>query len=285
MTTNKIDVEIVDDEGSVIDVTEANASEVRTFDSDATARLKELEAKYSEEARRAADLEMQLNEVVRFAQGTVNENKRLNGLLTSGEKVLIDQAGGRVKAEMAAAEQAFKKAYEDGDTEAMLKAQKAIADLTHQMKQVENFSVAPAPAQAAAPAAVTQDQKPVADPKSKAWIEKNSSWFNKDKPMTGFAIGVHEDLVRSGVKPGTDEYIENLDRRMAEAFPTRFRSAEAAPRQRVVSGQTVAPATRSVGGKSVTKVQITPSMTAVARKLGVPVEAYAEELARMNQNG
>lgn len=288
MTTNKIDVEIVDDEGQVVAATEANSSEVRSFDTDASARLKELEDKYAEQSRRAADLEMQLNEVVRFAQGTVNENKRLNGLLTSGEKVLVDQAQGRVKAEMAAAENAFKKAYEEGDTEAMLKAQKAIADLTHQMKQVENFSTTAKPeidSTVSPPAAVQSNQKPEADPKSKAWIEKNSSWFNKDKPMTGFAIGVHEELVRTGVKPGTDEYINALDARMAEAFPTRFKSADSAPRQRVVTGQTVAPATRSVGGKAVTKVQITPSMTAVARKLGVPVEAYAEELARMNQNG
>ena len=32
------------------------------------------------------------------------------------------------------------------------------------------------------------------------WAEKNP-WFNRDSVMTGFALGVHEDLVKSGTNP------------------------------------------------------------------------------------
>lgn len=284
MTENKIAVEVVDDDGNLIEAPETNESEVRAFDKDADARLKEFQERFESESRRARELEAQLNEVVRFAQGTVNENKRLSTLLSSGEKVLLDQAGSRVKAEMSAAEQAFKKAYEEGDTEQMLKAQKAIADLTHQMKQVENYTPAQ-PQQYAAQPYQPAPRQPQVDPKSEAWIKKNESWWMKDQPMTGFAMGIHTEIVKQGVQPGTDKYIEELDRRMSEAFPDKFQSAQA-PRRRVVSGQSsVAPATRTAGGKTVTKVSITPSMVQTARRLNVPVEAYAEALARMNEDG
>lgn len=285
MGDNKIAVEVVDDDGNpvVIDNNESNESEVRSFDKEAEGRLKDLQEKYEAQARRATELETQLNEVVRFAQGTVSENKRLSGLLSSGEKVLIDQAGNRVKAEMSAAEQAFKKAYEDGDTEAMLKAQKAIADLTHQMHQVQSYTPVQAQPVTPPPAAAP---RPQVDPKSEAWIKKNESWWMKDQPMTGFAMGIHTEIVKQGIQPGTDKYIEELDRRMADAFPNKFQSAGNTPRQRTVYGQSaVAPATRTAGGKTVSKVTITPSMVATARRLNVPVEAYAEELARMNQDG
>jgi hypothetical protein len=284
MSDKKVDVEIVDDDGNILGVPEANESEVRAFDKDAAERLKEFESRFEAESRKARELEAQLNEVVRFAQGTVNENKRLNSLLSSGEKVLLDQAGSRVKAEMAAAEQAFKKAYEEGDTESMLKAQKAIADLTHQMHQVQSYTPV-VPAQIQQPIQAPAPQRPQVDAKSEAWIRKNESWWMKDQPMTGFAMGVHTDIVRQGVEPGTDKYIEELDRRMSEAFPDKFQSAQA-PRRRTVSGQSaVAPATRTAGGKTVSKVTITPSMVSIARRLNVPVEAYAEELARMNEDG
>lgn len=284
MTENKIAVEVVDDEGNVVDVSdiETNESEVRSFDRESAARLKELQDKFEGESRRAQQLEAQLNDVMRFAQGAASENKRLSQLLSSGEKVLLDQAGNRVKAEMAAAEQAFKKAYEEGDTEAMLAAQKAIVELTHQKNQVESYS----PSQPQ-PVAVPQvPAPPRGDPKSDAWIRRNESWWMKDDPMTAFAMGVHSELVKKGVVPGTDAYIEGLDRRMAETFPNRFQSAGNSPRQRSGSGQSaVAPATRTAGGKTVSKVTITPSMVERARRLNVPVELYAEEYLKEYGNG
>ena len=191
MNDKKIEVDVLE-EDVVVDVAD-NESEIRAFDKEAESRLKDLQAQYENESRRARELEAQLNEVVRFAQGTVNENKRLSTLLSSGEKVLLDQAGNRVKAEMAAAEQAFRKAYEEGDTEQMLKAQKAIADLTHQMKQVESYTPAQ-PQQYAAQPYQPQPRQPQVDAKSEAWIKKNESWWMKDQPMTGFAMGTADPI-------------------------------------------------------------------------------------------
>lgn len=285
MGGEKLEVEIVDDDADVIVVPDQddNQSEVRAFDKGSADRLKELQDRYEGESRRARELQARLDEVSRFAEGAAAENRRLSTLLTSGEKVLLDQAGGRVKAEMAAAEQAFKKAYEDGDTEAMLKAQKAIADLTAQMHQVQNYTpVQPQPAAPPPRPAPT----PQVDPKSEAWIKKNESWWMKDQPMTGFAMGIHTEIVEQGIRPGTDKYIEELDRRMAEAFPKKFQPAGTSPRQRVATGQTVvAPATRTAGGKTTVRVTPSESQRAQARRLGVPIELYMAEYIKENQNG
>ena len=286
MSGNKLEIEVVDEEGDlIVDADQdSNESEVRSFDRGAADKLKELQDRFDGENRRARELEAQLNDVVRFAQGTVNENKRLSGLLTSGERVLLDQAGNRVKAEMATAEQAFKTAYESGDTEAMLRAQKAIADLTHQMKQVENYT--PVQTQQYAPPPAPAPRQPQVDAKSEAWIRKNESWWMKDQPMTGFAMGIHTEIVKQGIPPGTDKYIEELDRRMSEAFPKKFQSAGTSPRQRTVYGQSgVAPATRTAGGKTTVRVTPTESQRAQARRLGVPIEAYMAEVIKEDRNG
>lgn len=279
-------IEYLSDGGAIVAFNDkdANASEVRGFDDEARQKLQDLA---DSNARKASELEQQLNDVVRFAQGTISENKRLAGLIQNGEKMLVGQAGGRVKAELAAAESAFKKAYEDGDTEAMLKSQKEISRLTHEEQQVRSYvPVDVTPQQVAQNIPAQKPAAPEPDPKSKEWIDRNADWWMKDRPMTGFALGIHEDLVRAGVRPGTDDYVKGLDERMAQAFPSKFQSNSGnAPRNRIVGTSAVAPATRTASGKTTQKVQISESMTQTARRLGVPVQAYAEELARLNQNG
>lgn len=288
-TPENVSVQMVDDAGAVITESYTDPkTEVQAYDDKVKDDLAKWQAEAESYRARFEEMQGQLDDVVRYAQSQVNENKRLSGLIKSGEQVLVTQAGGRVKAELAAAEASFKKAYEDGDSEAMLKAQKDIARLSvedAQVRQYQPINTDPPQQQQYRP---QQQQAPQADAKSKAWQDKNAEWWMKNKPMTGYALGLHEDLVRRGVKPGTDEYIAGLDKGMAEAFPTKFSAAPdtgngGAPRVRT-QGAVVSPVTRTASGKSTT-VQITPSMAAMARKLGVPVETYAKELARLNENG
>lgn len=298
---DKLVVEMLDDEGKVLpdekDVTKPDSTDTATkepdeftkYQAEAAAKLKALEDELNQTKSRYQEIEAEKEEVIRFARNTHQENKRLAGLIQSGEKVLVDQAGGRVKAELVAAEQAFKAAYEAGDTEKMLQAQKDIARLSVEEDKVRSYQ----PVQVNQPAQQVQQQvKP--DAKSDAWLKKNADWWMKDDAMTGLAMGLHAKAVKTGLRPGTDEYIGFLDTGMQKAFPDHFKTetsvttqidtkpaSDARPR---TVGTVVAPATRS-GGKTTQKVQITPSMASVARRLGVPVESYALEMARIEQNG
>jgi len=41
--------------------------------------------------------------------------------------------------------------------------------------------------------------------------------------MTGAALGTHEELVESGYDPQSDDYYRELDSRMRNMFPHKFR--------------------------------------------------------------
>ena len=58
------------------------------------------------------------------------------------------------------------------------------------------------------------EKKPKEDPKAEAWAKKNP-WFGVSKPRTAYALGLHEELVRAGVDPKSDEYYKKIDEGMS----------------------------------------------------------------------
>ena len=111
-----------------------------------------------------------------------------------------------------------------------------------------------------------QPKRPEPSERAKRWADKNQ-WFGKDKVMTNAAYGIHEDLVSQGFDSESDEYYNEIDRKLTEYFPQKF-SAEKKP------VQTVASAGRKQEGRR--KVTLTRSQVAIAKKLGVPLEEYAK---------
>lgn len=60
---------------------------------------------------------------------------------------------------------------------------------------------------------------PKKDRKAEAWVKENP-WFGVSKPRTAYALGLHEELVRSGVNPKSDEYWKRVDEGMS-IFPNK----------------------------------------------------------------
>ena len=58
-----------------------------------------------------------------------------------------------------------------------------------------------------------KEKKPKEDPKAVAWAKKNP-WFGEDKDKTSYALGLHEELVQSGINPKSDEYYQKIDKGM-----------------------------------------------------------------------
>ena len=120
-------------------------------------------------------------------------------------------------------------------------------------------------------------QKPATpSTKAKGWAEKNE-WFGNDKYMTNSAFMLHEDLVSQGFDAESDEYYNEVDKRMKDLYPHKFtaKSQEIEiteePKKPV---QTVASAGRKQQGRRT--VTLTKSQVAIAKKLGVPLEEYAK---------
>lgn len=197
----------------------------------------------------------------------------------------LNEAKSRVETQLVALKQIMKKAREEGDLDTETEAQQRLASLTFESGQIESaIANRPSPEQQQAQQQQMYQQpvyqQPVQqvqrfDPKVEEWAEKNS-WYGKDTVMTHAAWGIHRQLVEAeGVDPTTDEYYDELDKRIRQAFPRKFASAQNGVNRNV---QAVAPASRTSGINQAARrtVRLTPSQVAIAKKLGVPLEEYAK---------
>ena len=235
--------------------------------------------------RRAKEEAVRLREeAISYAEKIRKENEELRKAYADGETAFVGQAKARLESELASARSAYKAAYESGDADAVLAAQEKLLKLQVENDRVQNYK--PRPAQATAPVPQTQQAAPqVAKPDDRAmqWAEKNT-WFMKDKSMTGFAMGVHEDLVAQGIDPKSDLYYSKIDDAVRRTFPDRFDGGsieEKAPRRQ--AGTVVAPAARST--KAPRKIVLTSSEAALAKRLCVPLKVFAAQKLKDMQNG
>ena len=121
-----------------------------------------------------------------------------------------------------------------------------------------------------------QQQAPVQpDAQAVDWAE-NNKWFGQDRAMTASAFTLHQQLVEEeGLDPQSDEYYEQIDIRMRQDFPHKF-NGQSTPSQKVASVSQ-----GRASQKSKKSVKLSPAQISVAKKLGVPLEAYAREVAKL----
>jgi hypothetical protein len=253
--------------------------EIQSYSEGVQKRIKQLKFEYHEERRRKEEAARLQEEALRYAQQVKAENDKLRKTLEEGEGVLVNQAKGRVAAELDKAKAAYKAAYEAGDSDALIEAQERLTALQTEKLRYDSYRPQPRQAQTPAPEYTRpQPQPPRPDEKAMSWAQKNT-WFERDSEMTGYAYGLHEKLVRSGVDPRSDEYYNQIDRAVRRMFPDRFDSGkieETAPLRQ--AGNVVAPAARS--GKKPRKVQLTSTQVALAKRLGLSNEQYAAQLLK-----
>jgi hypothetical protein len=208
-------------------------------------------------------------------------NKTKNKLSKTDQN-LYDEYSTRVTSELNSVQERYKKAYESGDTDALLEAQKELAKLAveeESLKRVRpQVEVTPDEQQVApkwTQPAQQQQQAPQPDPKAKAWADKNE-WFGDDLAMTTAAFAFHRQLTEGeGYDPTSDEYYREVDKRLAEAFPHKLGNTQKGVKE------TVAGSSKGVGttrARSRRIIKLTPSQVAIAKRLGVPLEEYAKHI-------
>ena len=186
-----------------------------------------------------------------------------------------------VKTGMDAAQRELAVAIEAGDSKAQVEANKRIATLAFENAKMEQAKEGREDVKLSdggkLPTQTPRDlpyQQP-ADPKAESWAAKNR-WFGQDRAMTFTAFEIHKDLVeKEGYDPQSNEYYEEVDKRIRVDFPNKFGKTDDTQTTKPV--QSVASANRSVkpGRKT---VKLTSSQVAIAKKLGVPLEDYAKQL-------
>ena len=224
------------------------------------------------------EAERQKEAALDYAKGVQHEHSQLQTRFSKLEPNYVKALENRVTAGLDAAKAKLHAAREAGDINAEVDAQKSIAQLgieevrlnalkDKQSQEKEKVVKTPSLNQAVAP------QKP--DPRAEAWADKND-WFGKDNAMTYTAFDYHKKLTeQEGFDPNSDEYYNEIDKRMRLDFPHKFANTKS--QESTKPTQTVASATRSVRPSRNT-VRLTSSQVAIARKLGVPLEEYAKQL-------
>jgi hypothetical protein len=256
---------------------DADEEELSQYGEKVRRRIQHLQKGYHEEKRRTEQALKEREEAIRVAQTIVEENKKLKGSLNQGQNALLEQAKKSVASEMEDARRKYKEAYEAGDSEALLDAQENLTSTKIKLDRVNNFK--PASLQDEETSVTIPQSSPPSDPKAEKWRETNL-WFGSDDEMTGFALVLHNKLVKNGVDPTSDDYYDKVNSRMRQVFPDAFESEDPAEKpekeERRTKSNVVAPATRSSSPK---KVVLTQTQVNIAKRLGVPLELYARKVA------
>jgi hypothetical protein len=256
-------------------VSSEQQEEIEDYSEGVKKRINKLTYKVRESERRE-------QAAIEYAQSVQEELNKTKNKLSKTDQNLYDEYSTRVTSELNSVQERYKKAYESGDTDALLEAQKELAKLAveeESLKRVRpQVEVTPDEQQVApkwTQPAQQQQQAPQPDPKAKAWADKNE-WFGDDLAMTTAAFAFHRQLTEGeGYDPTSDEYYREVDKRLAEAFPHKLGNTQKGVKE------TVAGSSKGVGttrARSRRIIKLTPSQVAIAKRLGVPLEEYAKHI-------
>jgi len=250
-------------------------------------RINQLSHKFHDERRAKEEAIRQNEEALRIAQAVFEENNRLKNTLTWGQQEYANEVNAKIEYAQKLAEDKYRRAYESGNTDELLAAQKEMQEVAIQKSRMENFAppIQQPPAEQSSlqrqeypvytpqNAAPERPQAPPRDEKAEDWASRNP-WFGTDEEMSSLAYGLHAKLVNSGVDPQSDDYYAAIDKRMREVYPDYFGKSK--PR----TSSPVAPASRNTAGR---KVTLTATQVALAKRLGVPLEQYAKHVAKLEK--
>jgi hypothetical protein len=266
-------------------IKELEETEIEELQKNSENALKEMKKVWHQERREKEAALREQQEAVKLAKYALEENKKLKERLHNGETVYVDTVKQSAVQELDSAKQAFKIAYESGDTDKMLEAQERMTNAKIKADKADSYRPQYEKALQAPEADVQIPQQQVNTPDKKAlkWQKKNE-WFGQDEEMTSLALGLHEKLVRSGVPAGSSEYYDRIDKTMRKRFPENFDGEqevevdEPEKVQKPRASTVVAPATRSTSPK---KIRMSKTQVLLAKKLGLTPEQYARELTKL----
>lgn len=268
---------------------EVTDEELEGYSEKVRGRIQHFTKGYHEERRAKEAAMREKDEALRIAQKAIEENKQLQGNLTRGQTALLEQAKKVVDAEIENAKRQYKAAHEAGDSDALVQAQEVLTAAKIKSDRLNSFKPAPVQQQEHAvqssPEPVqTQARTPQVDHKAEAWREANP-WFGADRRKTALALAVHQDLMDEGVNPTSDEYYRRIDKEITQLFSPKSSDADNSGDKKVTrQSNVVAPATRSTAPR---KIVLTQTQVNIAKRLGVPLELYAKQVAEdmRKQNG
>lgn len=271
--------------------------ELSSYDEKVQARIKKFTRGYHDERRAKEEALREREAAEAYAKQVYEENKRLQQQLAYGSKAFIEQSQTSAEVELANAKKSYKEAYETGDVDALAEAQATIAKATLKMDKASGMK--PIEVDEKEFEAPAKQQAPKLTPRTQKWVQSNNDWWGVDDEMTMTAMGIDRRLQKEyGAEyVGTEEYFKTIDKTMRKRFPEHFNSDQSyeeddsstrksepdeddTPRRATKITSPVAPATRSTPPN---RIKLKASEAAIARRLGVPLEEYAKQVAQLKR--
>jgi hypothetical protein len=266
----KIEVQEEEPKAEVKD-TKSKDEELEDYSQSVQRRIDKLTKKMREAERRE-------QAAIEYAKKVQEENKNLQAtsMTTSRERVTSDEA--QIQSTEALLNTAYQQAIEQQDVTKQVEAQQKMAQLAIEKERLRLRKNKLDQQEAAKPVEQPsveqivnqpQQQQSQPDPRAQEWAQDNK-WFGTDKAMTYTAMSLHDEIVNEGFDASSDEYYNEIDRRIRKEFPHKFEDQNR-PTQKVGSA-----VRKSSNGRRT--VKLTPSQVAIAKKLGVPLEEYAKHV-------
>ena len=277
-------VEQVEEEKIEVEQVEEKPTETKLEKKEDKDELKEysegVQKRIAKLTRKMREAERQREEAITFANSMKANADRLEKKMSTLDKSYVKEFESRVTTNMDAARQALRVAIEAGDVDGQVKAQEQIARLAQDASRLgalKDISETASTQEVEQPA-YQQPRRAINDPKAEEWAAKNT-WFGSDSAMTHTALDLHKVLVEEeGYDPKSDEYYEEVEKRIRLEFPHKFDKMDNTSTERTKPVQNVASAKRSASTGRKKTVKLTPSQVAIAKRLGVPLEDYAKQV-------
>ena len=268
--------------------------EIADYSKRAADRIAKIKYEYHEERRAKEAATRESKEAVQRLQTLMSENKKLQAMVDQGGEVLNKQAHNNALWAKQNAQAEFKRAYDEGDADAMTKAQEMIAKATLAEQQSMNMAQSvQAEIAKKLPAEQPVQQTQELDPDMKAWSSKNP-WFMSTVPehqeMSSYALTIDQRLRNQGILPEQDaqKYYAEVDKAMHKEYPSFFgvqveETADVVHETNTPKRQpstVVASATRDSGNKKPSQIRLTQTQVRLARQLGISPEQYANQLLK-----
>ena len=275
---------------------EPSEEELADYSDKVQKRISKLTKKRREEERLRQAAERRAQEVETRARDLEQKYGESQQLIQRGQVALLAKIQRAAELASQDAERKYRDAFERGDSDALIAAQREMYEASSELQQVKQYQgqqrSQSAPQTQSQP--VQQFSAPEPDPRAKQWADKNQ-WFGTDEEATAYAYGVHEKMVRrEGYDPTSEEYYSEMESRIQRRFPELFDETEeleetivntpeiSKTNQQKPAQNVVAPGGRN-NGSAPLKITLTPSMRKTAENLGISAEDYAKELLKMQR--
>ncbi len=287
---DKIEIEIEQDAPEEVKE-EQPVLEAKEEVKEETPELEGIETKGAE--KRIRQLIRQRKEREEEVEQLLETNKKLSETLKQKEEEVFNVSKNSLEAsekqltdKIDLARQAYLEAFDEGDKERVLKAQEMLNDAQSDLKNVtsvksrysEEYSE-PVQQNAPAPAPRRRDRR------AEEWAG-NNEWFGQDNVMTAAALAIDADLKEQGYDPDDEDFYEEVNNRIQEAFPHKFGEVQERVQENTNKpAQVVSGASRS-SPNSGRKIKLSKEDVNLANKWGIPLEKYAaEKLKVTNADG